>query len=52
MILFDLASPAEAGFAKAGNRCPLFGIMHDLNADTMAAMQLILSDVFKDCRVG
>jgi len=23
----DLASPAEAGFAKAGNRYPLFGIM-------------------------
>jgi hypothetical protein len=27
MILFDLPSPAEAGFAKAGNRFPLFGIM-------------------------
>jgi hypothetical protein len=27
MILSDLASPAEAGFAKAGNRFPLFGIM-------------------------
>jgi hypothetical protein len=27
MIFSDLASPAEAGFAKAGNRCPLFGIM-------------------------
>ena len=27
MILSDLASPAEAGFAKAGNRYPLFGIM-------------------------
>jgi hypothetical protein len=27
MILSDLASPAEAGFAKAGNRIPLFGIM-------------------------
>jgi hypothetical protein len=27
MILSDLPSPAEAGFAKAGNRCPLFGIM-------------------------
>jgi hypothetical protein len=27
MILSDLASPAAAGFAKAGNRCPLFGIM-------------------------
>jgi hypothetical protein len=25
--LSDLASPAEAGFAKAGNRFPLFGIM-------------------------
>jgi hypothetical protein len=23
----DLASPAEAGFAKAANRHPLFGIM-------------------------
>jgi hypothetical protein len=23
----DLASPAEAGFAKAGNRFPLSGIM-------------------------
>ena len=35
MIFSDLASPAEAGFAKAENRCPLFGIMlypleHDL----------------------
>jgi len=27
MIFFDLASPAEAGFAKAGNRFPRFGIM-------------------------
>src|SRR2546430_10790505 len=27
MIFSDLPSPAEAGFAKAGNRCPLFGIM-------------------------
>jgi hypothetical protein len=27
MILSDLASPNEAGFAKAGNRFPLFGIM-------------------------
>jgi len=27
MILSDLPSPAEAGFAKAGNRYPLFGIM-------------------------
>ena len=27
MILSDLPSPAEAGFAKAGNRNPLFGIM-------------------------
>jgi hypothetical protein len=27
MILSDLPSPAEAGFAKAGNRFPLFGIM-------------------------
>jgi hypothetical protein len=27
MIFSDLASPAEAGFAKAGNRSPLFGIM-------------------------
>jgi len=27
MILSDLASPAEAGFAKAENRFPLFGIM-------------------------
>jgi hypothetical protein len=26
MILSDLTSPAEAGFAKAGNRFPLFGI--------------------------
>jgi hypothetical protein len=25
--LSDLAPPAEAGFAKAGNRYPLFGIM-------------------------
>jgi hypothetical protein len=27
VIFSDLASPAEAGFAKAGNRFPLFGIM-------------------------
>jgi hypothetical protein len=27
MIISDLASPAEAGFAKAGNGYPLFGIM-------------------------
>jgi len=27
MIFSDLPSPAEAGFAKAGNRVPLFGIM-------------------------
>ena len=27
MIVSDLASPAEARFAKAGNRRPLFGIM-------------------------
>jgi hypothetical protein len=27
MIFSDLPSPAEAGFAQAGNRCPLFGIM-------------------------
>ena len=27
MILSDLPSPAEAGFAKAGNRFPLFGIV-------------------------
>jgi hypothetical protein len=27
MIFSDLASPAEAGFAKAGNRFTLFGIM-------------------------
>ena len=27
MMFSDLASPAEAGFAKAGNRGPLFGIM-------------------------
>jgi hypothetical protein len=27
MIFSDLAAPAEAGFAKAGNRHPLFGIM-------------------------
>jgi hypothetical protein len=27
MIYSDLASPAAAGFAKAGNRRPLFGIM-------------------------
>jgi hypothetical protein len=34
MIFSDLPSPAEACFAKAGNRLPLFGIMllseHDL----------------------
>jgi hypothetical protein len=27
MIFSDLASPAEAGFAKAGNRIPLFEII-------------------------
>jgi hypothetical protein len=27
MTLSDLPSPAEAGFAKAGNRFPLFEIM-------------------------
>jgi hypothetical protein len=27
MIFSDLASPAEASFAKAGNWFPLFGIM-------------------------
>jgi len=27
MILSDLPSPAEAGFAKAENRVPLFRIM-------------------------
>jgi hypothetical protein len=27
MIFSDLPSPAEAGFAQAGNRLPLFGIM-------------------------
>jgi len=27
MIFSDLPSPAEAGFAKAGNRIPCFGIM-------------------------
>jgi len=27
MIFSDLPSPAEAGFAKAGNRYALFGIM-------------------------
>jgi hypothetical protein len=27
MIFSDLASPAEADFAKAGNRFPLFGIV-------------------------
>jgi len=27
MIFSDLPSPAEAGFAKAGNRFTLFGIM-------------------------
>jgi hypothetical protein len=27
MIFSDLPSPAEAGFAKAGNRLPLFRIM-------------------------
>jgi len=27
MIFSGLPSPAEAGFAKAGNRLPLFGIM-------------------------
>jgi hypothetical protein len=27
MIFSGLPSPAEAGFAKTGNRIPLFGIM-------------------------
>jgi hypothetical protein len=27
MTFSDLPSPAEAGFAKAGNRFPLFGVM-------------------------
>jgi len=27
MICSDLPSPAEAGFAKAENRCPFFRIM-------------------------
>jgi hypothetical protein len=27
MILSDLSTPAEAGFAKAGNRFALFGIV-------------------------
>jgi hypothetical protein len=27
MIFSDFSSPAEAGFAKAGNRVSLFGIM-------------------------
>jgi len=27
MIFSDLASPAESGFAKAGNRLPRFAIM-------------------------
>jgi hypothetical protein len=27
MILSDLPSPVEAGFAKAGNQYPFFGIM-------------------------
>jgi hypothetical protein len=27
MIFSDLPTPAEAGFAKAGNRFTLFGIM-------------------------
>src|SRR5258707_846418 len=30
MILSDLPSPAEARFAKAGNRFPLFGIMRSV----------------------
>jgi hypothetical protein len=27
MMFSDLPSPAEAGFAKVGNRSPFFGIM-------------------------
>jgi hypothetical protein len=35
VILSDFASPAEAGFAKAGNRFPLFGIMLSALSDRM-----------------
>jgi hypothetical protein len=37
MILSDLASPVEAGFAKAGNRLTLFGIMRYFVASSRAA---------------
>src|SRR5258707_13791709 len=43
MILADLPSPAEAGFAKAGNRFPRFGIMlGKRSASVLVALKLLL----------
>jgi hypothetical protein len=44
MIFSDLPSPAEAGFAKAGNRFPLFGIM--LAAAGLLAGRAHIKDLF------
>src|SRR5664280_2761505 len=45
MILSDLPSPAEAGFAKAGNRFPLFGIMRAEGTWPMAFKERVFSGV-------
>jgi len=43
MILSDLPSPTEAGFAKAGNRFPRFGIMlGKRSASVLVALKLLL----------
>src|SRR5258708_16244355 len=43
MILSDLPSPAEAGFAKAGTQCPRFGIMlGKRSASVLVALKLLL----------
>jgi hypothetical protein len=43
MILPDLPSPAEVGFAKAGNRFPRFGIMPcKRSASVLVALKLLL----------
>jgi len=47
MIFSDLASPAEAGFAKAGNRRPLRGIMLQ-----MFRRSMILSDLASPAEAG
>jgi hypothetical protein len=45
MIFADLPSPAEAGFAKAGSRFPLFGIMR-------VFWRMILSDLPSPAEAG